>query len=84
MLALAETLTHANARSALNAGLARIASGETEVDCSPLRHFDSSALAVLLSWRRAALARGSALALRNLPADLASLAQAYGIESLVS
>jgi phospholipid transport system transporter-binding protein len=78
------TLTHASATAALAAGLQRIAAGADGVDCSPLVQFDSSALAVLLAWKRAAHARGVGLAISNLPPDLASLAQAYGVDTLLS
>jgi phospholipid transport system transporter-binding protein len=77
------TLTHASAKAALESGLLRIAAGATEVDCAPLAQFDSSALAVLIAWQRAAHARGVALEVVNLPAGLASLAQAYGVDSLL-
>jgi len=80
----AATLTHDSARSALDAGLSRIAAGATEVDCAPLKQFDSSALAVLIAWQRAANARGAALAVVNLPSGLASLAQAYGVDTLLT
>ena len=77
------TLTHASAKAALAAGLERIAAGATGVDCVQLEQFDSSALAVLLAWQRAARARGQALDVVNLPASLASLARAYGVDSLL-
>jgi phospholipid transport system transporter-binding protein len=80
----AATLTHESAKSALEAGLSRIAAGATEVDCTPLRQFDSSALAVLLAWQRAATSRGAALGIVNLPSGLASLAQAYGVDTLLT
>jgi len=76
-------LTHASAKAALAAGLSRIAAGATGVDCAPLTQFDSSALAVLLAWQRAAQARGQTLDVVNLPAALASLARAYGIDPLL-
>ncbi|PRX26340.1 phospholipid transport system transporter-binding protein [Paraburkholderia sp. BL18I3N2] len=77
------TLTHASATAALGAGLQRIAAGATGVDCAPLAQFDSSALAVLLAWQRAAQARGATFEIVNLPAGLASLAQAYGVDTLI-
>jgi phospholipid transport system transporter-binding protein len=80
----AATLTHDSANAALDAGLSRIAAGATEVDCAPLRQFDSSALAVLLAWQRAATARGAALGIVNIPSGLASLAQAYGVDTLLT
>ena len=76
------TLTHASATAALAAGCARIGSGATAVDCSELTQFDSSALAVLLAWRREAQARGRALDILNVPPGLASLAQVYGVDTL--
>ncbi|WP_168795393.1 STAS domain-containing protein [Paraburkholderia aromaticivorans] len=78
------TLIHASANAALAAGLQRIAAGANGVDCAPLAQFDSSALAVLLAWQRAAQARGAAFEIVNLPAGLASLAQAYGVDILLS
>ncbi|MHA7153140.1 STAS domain-containing protein, partial [Burkholderia pseudomallei] len=61
------TLTHASAKAALAQGLARIEAGATAVDCGALAQFDSSALAVLLAWQRAARARGVTLDIENLP-----------------
>lgn len=80
----AATLTHESAKGALSAGLQRIAAGATGVDCAPLAQFDSSALAVLLAWQRAAQARGATFEIVNLPAGLASLAQAYGVDIVIS
>lgn len=77
------TLTHASAKAALAVGLERIATGATSVDCTQLKQFDSSALAVLIAWQRAARARGQALDVVNLPAALASLARAYGVDPLL-
>ncbi len=76
-------LTQSNARAALKTGLAHIATGADQVDCAPLAHFDSAALAVLLAWYRVARARGIALRVLNLPAQLANLARAYGIDTLI-
>ena len=84
MFSSGASLTHETARSALDAGLARIAAGDTAVDCAQLTQFDSSALAVLLAWRRAAEARSAALEIISLPAKLDSLAHAYGIASLLA
>jgi phospholipid transport system transporter-binding protein len=77
------TLTHESAKTVLSAGLARIAAGATSVDCAPLSQFDSSALAVLIAWQRAARERGATLAVVNLPPKLASLAHAYGVDTLL-
>ena len=79
-----DTLTHASAKAALAAGLSHIAAGATGVDCAALKQFDSSALAVLVAWQRAAHARGQALDVVNLPPALASLARAYGVDPLLN
>lgn len=78
------TLTHASAKAALDEGLGRIAAGANAVDCAALAQFDSAALAVLLAWQRAAQAHGARLDILNLPDKLASLARAYGIDTLLS
>ena len=56
---------------------------EVRVDASNLRHFDSSALAVLLECERAAVALGKRFVLRDLPERLRSLAHIYGVEPLL-
>ena len=81
--AAGSSLTVASAKSALADGLARIEAGATAVDCAALTQFDSSALAVLLAWQRAAKARGATLDILNLPPKLASLANAYGVDALI-
>ncbi|MEJ0002463.1 MAG: STAS domain-containing protein [Pararobbsia sp.] len=77
------TLTFDTATTTLAAGLARIEAGATCVDCAPLERFDSSALAVLLAWRRAARARQVELRIEHLPPGLVSLAEAYGVTALL-
>ncbi|WP_321817568.1 MULTISPECIES: lipid asymmetry maintenance protein MlaB [unclassified Paraburkholderia] len=81
--AIGATLTHESANAALSAGLAQIKAGVTAVDCAPLKQFDSSALAVLIAWQRAARERGATLSVLNLPTALAALARAYGVDTLL-
>lgn len=64
------------ARGALDAGVRAIDLGE-------VTELDSSLLAVLFAWMRAAKAGGRPLALARLPADLKSLAQLYGVAELL-
>lgn len=70
------------AASLLRAGEAAVKAGETEVDLAAVNECDSSLLACLLAWRRAAAARGAVLAVRNAPANLARIARLYGVEDL--
>ena len=53
------------------------------VDASALKHFDSSALAVLLECRRVAEAAGRGLEVRHAPAKLKQLARLYGLDEVL-
>ncbi|MDU0810491.1 MAG: STAS domain-containing protein [Burkholderia sp.] len=77
------TLTFESAKSILLNGLYKISSGAIAVDCSFLIHFDSSAIAVLLAWQRAAKNSGAILTILNPPKKLISLARAYGLDTLI-
>ncbi len=77
------TLTVNNAKTALEAGLHAITSGQTEIDLAQLTVVDSAAVATLLAWQRAALKQGALLKLINLPANLQSLIALYGVTDLL-
>ncbi|MCS6765676.1 MAG: STAS domain-containing protein [Candidatus Protistobacter heckmanni] len=87
MLVLDSELTQACAAAVQQRGLAGIAQegegGALEVDCSALERVDSTALAVMLSWERAARQSGRGLVLRGVPEKLLALAEAYGIHDLL-
>ena len=53
------------------------------IDFEGITDIDSSAVALLLEWRREALARGKALEFVNLPANLLALATLYGVADLI-
>lgn len=77
-------LTMRTAQAWRRRGREAIAAGARRVDFSAVTEADSAALAVLLDWRRLAAADGKGvLSLAGLPAGLASLAELYGIESLL-
>ncbi len=78
------SLTKTEAPEVLQAGLSAIAQGATEIDLQHLKHFDSSAVAALLAWRRAAEAAAIQLRLLSLPAGLNSLAGLYGVNELLA
>ncbi len=50
----AESLTLTNAKLVLSEGLRAIAAGQPEIDLSRLARVNSSAVATLLAWKRAA------------------------------
>ena len=53
------------------------------IDFSGITGVDSSAVALLLEWRRQALRRGKTLVFVNLPANLLALAALYGVADLI-
>jgi phospholipid transport system transporter-binding protein len=73
-------LTVQNAKAALDQGLAAIKGGQTVFDLGNVKVADSSAVAVLLEWKRAARQGGTALSYINLPDSLQSLAALYGVD----
>ncbi|MEO8717010.1 MAG: STAS domain-containing protein [Burkholderiales bacterium] len=75
--------TLATAAQLLEEARAPLAAGVRAVDLGEVTELDSSLLAVLFAWLRAAGERKQALALLRLPADLKSLAQLYGVAELL-
>ena len=82
MLVLPAELTHAQATACcrmLAQALRTDGGREAVADASALRHFDSSALAVLLECRREALALGKSFAVTRMHPRLLALATLYGV-----
>jgi phospholipid transport system transporter-binding protein len=72
-----------NAAEVVATGVAAIERGEAEFDLSGVARCDSSAVAVLLEWQRAAQAKGLTLKVTGAPRGLISLASVYGVEGLL-
>ena len=53
------------------------------IDFASIGAVDSSAVALLLEWRRQAAARGKTLEFVNLPPNLLALAELYGVAELI-
>jgi len=53
------------------------------IDFAAVTGVDSSAVALLLEWRRRAAALGKTLVFVNLPANLLALAELYGVTELI-
>jgi phospholipid transport system transporter-binding protein len=53
------------------------------IDFAGITHVDSSAVALLLEWRRQALHKGKTLVFVNLPPNLLALAALYGVAELI-
>lgn len=78
-----QSLTMSDANSALTQGCAAILAGETQIDLSQLTGADSSAVAALLAWQRAAQNAGKTIAFLGASASLQSLAKLYGVDDLL-
>lgn len=77
------TLTMHNAQTALKTGLRAIADGQTHIDLAGLTAVDSAAVATMLAWQRAARGKGASLVFSNIPANLQSLVELYGVAELL-
>ena len=87
MLVLPQELTHIEANACLRMlvqGMRSQTGADVVVDATGLSQFDSSALAVLLEFRRESLALGKRCSIRGLPTRLHDLAALYGIVELLS
>lgn len=86
MLPLPSCLTFSDACSVLSqleSTLQGKQAGTLEIDGSSLQVFDSSAIAVLLECRRAALAASHGFRVTGLPGPLVELAGLYGVAELL-
>ena len=87
MLLLPATLTAREAKVTLGmlkqALQAEGGDGPVVVDASPLAHFDSAAIAVLIEVDRLAGAWGRGFSVRSAPPNLAALAKLYGVDGLL-
>ena len=76
-------LTMVSAPAVLEDGRRLARAGDMVVDFAGVTVADSAALALLLDWMRCARAAGNRLAVRGLPAAMASLAALYDIDALL-
>lgn len=76
-------VTANNVLSLLAQGAERFTGSRVTVDLSGVTEVDSTALSLLLEWRREAVRNGREIRYHNLPASLRSLADLYGITELL-
>ena len=76
-------MTLAAASELLASGCAALAEGETVFDLAAVSEVDSSSLAVIFGWLRAAQRQSRSLRIANPPADMLSLAEVYGVKELL-
>lgn len=73
----------ANARGLLEAGRSALQPGSVLFDFSAVAEADSSAIAVMLGWLRAADASQSEIRFAHIPVGVRSLAELYGVIDLL-
>lgn len=76
-------LLMANARGLLEAGRSVLQPGEQIFDFSAVSEADSSAIAVMLGWLRAAEQTRSTIKFAHIPVGVRSLAELYGVSELL-
>lgn len=79
----AQELSLQNAVNSVQAGLAAIAQGQIDFDLSALTVVDSSAVAVMLEWQRAAKRLDKVIIFHSVPANVSSLIELYGLSELL-
>lgn len=76
-------MTIPGATELLAEGSAALANAETLFDLGAVTEVDSSAIAVIFGWLRAARQQGKTLAITQPPQELLSLAEVYGVTELL-
>ena len=73
-----------NAAAVLEEGNRLFAGERITVDLSGVTEVDSAAVSLLLEWRRAARRRNRTIQFVNIPGNLKSLAELYGVSELLA
>jgi len=76
-------ITADNVVSLLEQGARQFTGPRVTIDLSGVTEVDSTALSLLLEWRREAARSGREVLYRNLPASMKSLAELYGVTELL-
>jgi phospholipid transport system transporter-binding protein len=80
---LAGPVTLATVNAVLDEGTRVFKAPSLTLDLAGVTEVDSTAVSVLLEWRRAALREKRAIEYINYPANLKSLIQLYGVSELL-
>lgn len=82
-LMLSGRLTMSTVPALYQQGVKLLTSEDLLVDMAKVEVVDSAAVSMLLAWKRVAQARQRTLRVANLPDDLLSLANLYGVAELL-
>ena len=73
-----------SAKTILTASQGFSITSETKVDFAQVTDIDTTALSLILEWKRRAQTENKTLSFVNLPANLNSLAALYGVNELIN
>jgi phospholipid transport system transporter-binding protein len=82
--AVSQRVTMDSALEVLNEGRRAIDAGEDNFSLKEMTDSDSAAVAVLLSWQRRAAKSERTLHFHDLPSQLVSIAELYGVTEFLS
>ena len=69
--------------SLLAASKSLVLGAETIIDFAQVTDIDTSTISLILEWKRRAQRENQTIKLANLPANLKSLTQLYGVDELI-
>ncbi len=73
-----------SAKAILMASQGFAIASDTKVDFAQVADIDTTALSLILEWKRRAQTENKTLSFVNLPANLSSLSQLYGVSELIN
>ena len=73
-----------SAKAILTTSQAFAITGDTIIDFAQVDDIDTAALSLILEWKRRAQEENQTFSFMNLPANLNSLAQLYGVTELIN
>jgi len=83
-ISIRSAMTFAQAVELREAVIAALDRDSLTIDLGAVTESDSTALSLMLEWQRAVKARGWKVGYTNLPANLRSLAEVYGVLELLA
>jgi phospholipid transport system transporter-binding protein len=73
-----------NLSTLLETSKSLVLSAETTIDFAQVTDIDTSTISLILEWKRRAKRENQSIKLANLPANLKSLTQLYGVAELIN
>ena len=78
-----KVITHENADAQLVAGTKAILAGQSTISFKQTNHVDSTAVACIVGWQRAAQQNNHSVTFEDLPPSLVNLMELYGVSKIL-